>query len=75
MDPQSWPSFPTPASRRWGLAESPLDRRHRMASVRIDTAGAAAGGYTIVIPYLERTVAADVVRRLYAEAGERAFRW
>ena len=57
------------------LAESPLDRRHRMASVRIDTAGAAAGGYTIAIPYLERTVAAAVVRRLYAEAGQRAFRW
>ena len=58
-----------------GLGESPFDRRHRMASVRIDTAGAAASGYTIAIPYLERTVAADVVRRLYAEAGERAFRW
>ena len=57
------------------LAESPFDRRHRMASVRIDTAGAAAGGYTIAIPYLERTVAAEVVRRLYAEAGQRAFRW
>ena len=58
-----------------GLGESPFDRRHRMASVRIDTAGAAASGYTIAIPYLERAVAADVVRRLYAEAGERAFRW
>ena len=58
-----------------GLGESPFDRRHRMASVRIDTAGAAAGGYTIAIPYLERTVAAEIVRRLHAEAGERAFRW
>ena len=58
-----------------GLGESPFDRRHRMASVRIDTAGGAASGYTIAIPYLERAVAADVVRRLYAEAGERAFRW
>ena len=58
-----------------GLGESPFDRRHRMASVRIDTAGGAAGGYTIAIPYLEKTVAADVARRLYAEAGERLFRW
>ena len=58
-----------------GLGESPFDRRHRMASVRIDTAGGAAGGYTIAIPYLEKTVAADVARRLYAEAGERQFRW
>ena len=56
-----------------GLAESPFDRRHGMASVRVDTAGAA--GYTIAIPYLERTVAAEVVRRLYAEADQRAFRW
>ena len=58
-----------------GLGESPFDRRHRMASVRIDTAGAGAGGYTIAIPYLERTVAVEVVRHLYAEAGGRAFHW
>ena len=58
-----------------GFGESPFDRRHRMASVRIDTAGAAARGYTIAIPYLDRAVAAEVVRRLYAEAGRRAFRW
>ena len=58
-----------------GLGESPFDRRHRMASVRIDTAGAAAAGYTIAIPYLERAVAAEIVRGLYAEAGQRAFRW
>ena len=58
-----------------GLAESPFDRRHGMASVRIDTAGGGAAGYTIAIPYLERAVAAEVVRRLYAEAGRRAFRW
>ena len=58
-----------------GLGESPFDRRHRMASVRIDTAGGAASGYTIAIPYLEKAVAADVVRRLHAEAGGREFRW
>ena len=58
-----------------GLGESPFDRRHRMASVRIDTAGGAASGYTIAIPYLERAVADEVARRLYAEAGRRAFRW
>ena len=58
-----------------GLAESPFDRRHRMASVRIDTAGGAASGYTIAIPYLEKVVAADVVRHLHAEAGVREFLW
>ncbi len=58
-----------------GLGESPFDRRHGMASVRIDTAAGAASGYTIAIPYLERAVAADVARRLYAEASGRGFRW
>ncbi len=58
-----------------GLGESPFDRRHRMASVRIDTAGGAASGYTIAIPYLERAVASEIVSGLYGEAGRRAFRW
>ncbi len=58
-----------------GLTESPFDRRHGMASVRVDTAGAAASGYTIAIPYLERSVAGEVVRGLYAEAAQRRFRW
>ena len=57
------------------FGESPFDRRHGMASVRIDTAGAESNGHTIAIPYLEAAVARDVARRLYAEAGRRAFRW
>ena len=57
------------------LCESPFDRRHGMASVRIDTAGAAAGGYTIRIPYLNRDAAAAVSRRLHDEAARQPFRW
>ena len=57
------------------LGESPFDRRHGMASVRIDTAGAESSGHTIAIPYLEAAVARDVADRLYDEAGRRAFRW
>jgi len=57
------------------LCESPFDRRHRTASVRIDTAGAAAGRYTIRIPYLDRETAAIVSRRLHDEAAHRSFRW
>ncbi len=57
-----------------GREESPFDRRHRMASVLVDIAGAGMIGYTIVIPYLEAAVAADVSRRLYEESSRRAFR-
>ena len=57
------------------LCESPFDRRHGMASVRVDTAGAERGGYTIRIPYLERDVAAAVARRLRDEAARRPFQW
>ena len=57
------------------LCESPFDRRHGMASVRIDTAGAAAGRYTIRIPYLDRETAGAVARRLHDEAARRPFHW
>lgn len=57
------------------LGESPFDRRNGMASVRVDTAGAEAGGHTIAIPYLEAGVARRVAGRLYDEAGRRTFRW
>ena len=57
------------------LCESPFDRRHRTASVRIDTAGAAAGRYTVRIPYLDRDTAAGLSRRLHDEAARRPFRW
>ena len=56
-------------------AESPFDRRSAMASVRIDTAGAERGGYTIDIPYLEHAVAGEVAERLGRESKTRAFRW
>ena len=55
--------------------ESPFDRRHGMASVRVDTAGAPAGVYTIRIPYLDRDTAAAVARRLRDEAARRPFHW
>ena len=57
------------------LGESPFDRRHGMASVRLDAAGAEMGGHTIAIQYLEAATARQVADRLYEEAGRRAFRW
>ena len=57
------------------LCESPFDRRHGMASVRIDTAGAAAGAYTMRIPYLDRDAAVSVAHRLQDEAARQPFHW
>jgi putative membrane protein len=50
------------------LKESPFDRRHRMASVTVDTAGAGVGSDTIRVPYLEL----EVARTLAAALNETA---
>ena len=55
--------------------ETPFDRRHGMASVRIDTAGAPSMGHTIEIPYLDLAVAVEMTERLYRESSQQAFRW
>ena len=57
------------------LGESPFDRRTRMASVRVDTAGAADASHRVDIPYLARRVADELYRRLAGEAARTAFRW
>jgi len=54
---------------------SPFDRRHGMAALRVDTAGATRTGHSVDIPYLDSPVASGLVDRLYAEAGRTAFRW
>jgi len=55
--------------------ESPFDRRHRMASLRVDTAGATRVGHSIDIPYLDAAVATRLMGELYEAAGRTAFRW
>ncbi len=55
--------------------ESPFDRRQRMASVHVDTAGAGHVGHAFVLRYLAERVADGVAGRLRDEAGTRAFRW
>jgi putative membrane protein len=57
------------------VAESPFDRRARMASVRVDTAGAADAPHRVAIPYLARQTADDLYHRLAGEAARTAFRW
>jgi len=55
------------------LDESPFDRRHHMASLAVDTAG--AGGRSVDIPYLSRPVAEDARTMLAREAASTVFRW
>jgi putative membrane protein len=57
------------------LTESPFDRRHRMAAVRIDSAGASETSHRIRIPYLARATAEDLFRRLAGEAARTEYRW
>lgn len=55
------------------LDESPFDRRHHMASLSVDTAG--AGAKSIDIPYLSRPVAEAARVTLAHEAAATVFRW
>ncbi len=55
--------------------ESPLDRRARMARVRVDTAGAGERSHRVDIPYLAEDVARALAGRLAGLAARTAFRW
>jgi putative membrane protein len=57
------------------LSESPFDRRTRMARFHVDTAGAGDASHRVDIPYLARTTADELHRRLAGEAARTAFRW
>src|SRR5690606_5085068 len=47
------------------LAESPFDRRQRMASIEVDNAGAGAVSHRLVLRYLPREDATRLARALY----------
>ena len=57
------------------LAQSPFDRRTRMARVAVDTAGATLGSHRINVPYLPVATAHDLHRTLTAHAARTEFRW
>jgi putative membrane protein len=54
---------------------SPLDRRARMARVRVDTAGASELSHRVDIPYLAEDVARATAERLAGLVAHTAFRW
>ncbi|MYE34337.1 MAG: PH domain-containing protein [Gemmatimonadales bacterium] len=57
------------------LRASPIDRWRRMASLRVDTAGAGAASHKVDIPYLPLDTARHLRTLLAAEAARTAFRW
>jgi len=57
------------------MRQSTFDRRKRMASVAVDTAGAGNMGHRIAIPFLDVDVAESILDRLYAETRSTEFRW
>ena len=57
------------------MIQSPFDRRHRMASVRVDTAGAGDASHRVAIPYLPVETAAELFEQLAGAAARTAFRW
>jgi len=56
-------------------AASPFDRRTGMASVKVDTAGAANAEHAVEIPFLPSETASTLTATLYAHAAQTAFRW
>lgn len=54
--------------------ETPFDRRHGMAAVRVDTAAAPGSFRTLTVPYLDRSTAADLAGLLARRARRHAFR-
>lgn len=55
--------------------ESPFDRRLGMATVKVDTAGAARAEHSVDIPFLGAETATTLASTLYAQAAQTAFRW
>lgn len=57
------------------MTQSPFDRRHRMASVAVDTAGAGSASHRVHIPYLPVETATELFGQLGTAAARTAFRW
>jgi len=57
------------------LHQTPFDRRHGMATVQVDTAGAGRSGHRVDIGYLALTAAHGIVDEISAAASRTAFRW
>ena len=57
------------------VLQSPFDRRHVMARVRVDTAGAGTSSHRVDVAYLDQVVAVGLADRLAAQAASTEFKW
>ena len=57
------------------VGESPFDRRHAMASLVVDTAGAAGAPHRLKVPFLDRNVATALADIIAARAAQSALSW
>jgi len=57
------------------LSQNPFDRRQRMATLHVDTAGASGSELSFAIPYLPVATARRLMERLTDRTSQLAFRW
>jgi putative membrane protein len=57
------------------IVETPFDRRHGMASLVVDTAGAAGAPHRLDVPFLDRDLAASVAHAIAGRAAGSALSW
>lgn len=57
------------------IKESMFDRRHKMATLELDTAGAAVGAHHIEIPYLNYATADEIYQYLSRRIKNIEFEW
>lgn len=57
------------------MEESPFDRRHAQARLRIDTAGAGPAGHRISIPYLDAGLVRTMLEQHLTRMDSAAMRW
>jgi len=55
--------------------ETPFDRRHGMAGLIVDTAGAGGAPHRLAVPYLDRARAGALAAAIAAGASESALTW
>lgn len=64
-----------PKTQTIAVKESPFDRRHRMASLEVDTAGAMIGAHHINIPYINLEDALAIKSRISDKIKGTQFKW
>jgi len=64
-----------PKTQTVTIKESPFDRRHQMASLQVDTAGATIGAHYIKIPYIDLQEALAIKKQITQKIKGTDFKW